>query len=280
MRVRIGVRIGLVALLAMAVALPAQVAAADGGAFIDFGGTFFTPGGGSNGTASGTAFVFVPRPEQDILDRGPFYAYLMPYGPTLREGEPIPQNAIRVGTFSISHRRGKVFVLRISFAVPEVKTGTYGVHLCNDPCTVAGFREPLNGVITIAATAGEAKLARQLYEARWNISWFQGRLERLKDARVQLEAELEASARAHTELELDLEELRAAKSRTALAQSDQAGRPLVEAWALVAIAIAVLVSLVAVTLGIVFSRRHRPTLVVPDTIAELDEERADTLART
>jgi hypothetical protein len=35
-----------------------------------------------------------------------------------------------------------------------------------------------------------------------------------------------------------------------------------------------------VTLGIVFSRRHRPTLVVPDTIAELDEELEDTLART
>ena len=273
------VRLGLVALMATVLVLPAHVAAADGGAFIDFGGTFYTPGGGSNGTASGKAFVSVPRTEHDILDRGPFYAYVLPYGRSIREGESLPDSAIRVGTFAVDHVEGKVFVLRVSFAVPDVESGMYSVSLCNDPCTVAGFREPLTGTITIGDTRAEAKLATRLQTARWNIDWLQTRVRRLKEIRLELEAELEGANVAHAALESQVDELQAAPAPLATTRTDSR-RPLADGWALVAIAIAVLVSLVAVTLGVVFSRRHRPTLVVPDTIAELEDERTEALART
>lgn len=273
------VRFGLVALTAIVLVLPAQTAAADGGAFIDFGGTFYTPGGGPSGTASGKAFVSVPQSEQDILDRGPFYAYLLPYGRSIREGESLPDSAIRVGTYAVDHLQGKVFVLRVSFAVPEVESGIYSVHLCNDPCTVAGFREPLTGTITIGDTAAEAKLASRLQAAQWSIDWLQTRVRRLKDVRLELEGELNGANVAIAALESRVEELGTAQVLSTATEADLS-RPLAEGWALVAIAIAFLVSLVAVTLGIVFSRRHRPTLVVPDTIAELDKELEDTLART
>ena len=272
-------RFGLVALMATALVLPAHVAAADGGAFIDFGGTFYTPGGSGNGDASGKAFVSVPKTEQDILDRGPFYAYLLPYGRSLREGESVPDSAIRVGTFAVDHLQGKVFVLRVSFTIPDVESGMYSVNLCNDPCTVAGFREPLTGTITIGDTAAEAKLATRLQAAQWNIDWLQTRVSRLKEVRLELEAELQGANIAHAALQSQIDELDAAPMRSATTRTDSR-RPLAEGWALVALAIAVLVSLVAVTLGIVFSKRHRPTLVVPDTIAELDKELEDTLART
>ena len=276
-------RLGLVALTAAVLVLPARSAAADGGAYIDFGGTFFTRGGGPSGTASGKAFVSVPHAEQDIFDRGPFHAYLLPYGRSIQEGRRLPESAIRVGTFAVDHVEGKVFVLRVSFAVPDVKSGMYGVHLCNEPCTVAGFREPLNGVITIAGTSAEAKFVQQLYEARWNIRWLQDRVERLKGLRQELEAELEGATFARAELERQLEELRSAESAT-VAPTSEKGRPLAEGWALVALGIAVVVALTSIVLAIVFARRRVPhaPFVVPDTIAELDKEREreDTLART
>lgn len=275
------VRFGLVALTAIVLVLPAQTAAADGGAFIDFGGTFYTPGGGGNGTASGKAFVSVPQSEQDILDRGPFYAYLLPYGRSIREGESLPDSAIRVGTFSVDHLQGKVFVLRVAFAVPDVDSGMYSVSLCNDPCTVAGFREPLTGTITIGDTAAEAKLASRLQAAQWSIDWLQTRVRRLKDVRLELEGELDGANVALAALESRVEELGAAPAPSAPTETDP-NRPLAEGWALVALGIAVVVALTSIALAVVFARRSGPhtPLVVPDTIAELDEEREDTLVRT
>jgi hypothetical protein len=275
------VRLGLVALMATALVLPTHVAAADGGAFIDFGGTFYTPGGSGNGDASGKAFVSVPQMEQDILDRGPFYAYLLPYGRSIREGESVPDSAIRVGTFTVDHLQGKVFVLRVSFAVPDVESGMYSVSLCNDPCTVAGFREPLTGTITIGDTAAEAKLATQLQAAQWNIDWLQTRVRKLKEVRLELEAELEGANIAHAALQSQIDELEAAPVPSATTRTDSR-RPLAEGWALLALGIAVVVALTSIVLAIVFARQRDPhtPFVVPDTIAELDKEREDTLART
>jgi hypothetical protein len=94
-----------------------------------------------------------------------------------------------------------------------------------------------------------------------------------------LQVIIDATGSERDDLVRQIDELEAEIARDQRAPEENA-RPLAEGWALVAIAIALLVSLVAVTLGIVFSRRHRPTLVVPDTIAELDKEREGTLART
>jgi hypothetical protein len=273
-------RLGLVALTAIVLALPAQTSAADGGAFIDFGGSFYTPGGGSNGTASGKAFVSVPWSEQEIFDRGPFYAYLLPYGRSIQEGQRLPDTAIRVGTFSVDHLEGKVFVLRVSFAVPDVDAGMYSVDLCNDPCTVTGFREPLTGTITIGDTAAEARLAGRLQAAQWSIDWLQTRVRRLKDLRVELEGELEGANVAIAALESRVDELRTAPP-SATTEADP-NRPLAEGWALVALGIAVVVALTSIVLAIVFARRRVPhaPFVVPDTIAELDNELEDTHAQT
>lgn len=265
------IAVGLV--VGATLALPVE-ASADGGAFIDFGGTYYTPGGGGNGTASGKAFVSVPRDEQGIFERGPFFAYLLPYGESLREGRPIPDGAIRLGTFSIEHLERSTFVMRVAFSIPDVATGMYDVQVCNDPCTIAGFREPLSGLITIARTAAEAKLIRQVDGLRWETVWLRSRVDKLKGSNEELEAALTEAVAELDALEVRLADLQASSTPSPIvtAPSESTDRPLVEAWALVAIVVALLVALVSVALGLIFSRRHAATLVVPNTIAELDAE--------
>src|SRR5437867_1838192 len=83
--------------------IPARWAAGDGGAYVDLQRTHYLPGQ----TAVGETYVSVPRSEQDRLDRGPFYAYVVPRGSSVSEGKPIPDGVIRVGTFSIERSEGK-----------------------------------------------------------------------------------------------------------------------------------------------------------------------------
>src|SRR5712691_1452334 len=134
-------------------AVPTE-AVADGGAYIAFDKTHYLPGD----TAVGEAYVYLLKKQQGLLDRGPFFAYLLPRGATISKGNPIPNGAIRLGTFSIELSRPKWFELRISFTVPDVPGAFYSVGACNDPCTIPGFREPLTGLISVVRTLREGRL--------------------------------------------------------------------------------------------------------------------------
>ncbi len=71
----------------------ASAARADGGAYFQLDRTYY-PGGS---IAKVETYVFVPANQQDVFDRGPFYAYLLPGGRWLTEGRPIPREAVRSG---------------------------------------------------------------------------------------------------------------------------------------------------------------------------------------
>ncbi|MGQ0668937.1 MAG: hypothetical protein ACT4PO_04565, partial [Actinomycetota bacterium] len=143
----------MVAVVGAVLAIP-TVAIANGGAYIEFDQTHYLPGE----TAVGWAYVFIPREKQGLLERGPFYAFVLPNGISIREGRPIPDGAIRVGTFSIEPEKSKSFEMSVSFTVPELSGDFYSVAVCNDPCTVLGFREPLSGLISVVQTAREGQL--------------------------------------------------------------------------------------------------------------------------
>jgi hypothetical protein len=286
MRARRWIVIGFV--LGASLALPIQAASADGGAFIEFrggsgsggGGTHFLPGD----VATGTGYVYVPERWQDLLDRGPFYVYVVTRG-FIREGRPLPPGAMRVGTATIEHDSRTSFLVRMSFTVPDVPGDYYNVQICNDPCTVSGFREPLTGSMSIVQTTREAQLLNQ-QQKLWGENWsLERQVRKANKANEDLTAGLEQSNRSNIELtaevarlEGELEVATNAGPATGAAQVD-ADRPLVEAWALLAIVIALLVALVSVALGLIFSRRHAARIVVPDTIAELDEEPSELVPR-
>jgi hypothetical protein len=271
------VRLGLVALLAIVLVMSAQTATADGGAYIEFRGprpgSHFLPGDG----ASGTAFVAIPERHQELLDRGPFYVYLVPGNRWIQEGQPLPAGVIQLDTATIEHDSRTAYRITTGFTVPDVPGDFYTVQFCNRPCTVSGFRESLSGQLSIVQTLREASLLNEqqrLYGKNWHL---RRQVRKANKQAEDLQLVISAAESERNDLMRQFGDLEAEIARDQRS-SEENVRPLAEGWALVAIAIAVLVALVAVTLGIVFSRRHRPTLVVPDTIAELEDERSQTLA--
>ncbi len=285
MRARRWIVVGFV--LGASLALPLE-AAADGGAFIEFrggsgsgaGGTHFLPGD----VATGIGYVFVPERRQDLLERGPFYVYVVTRG-FIREGRPLPEGAIRVGTATIEHDFRETFSIRMSFEVPDVPGDYYNINICNDPCTVSGFRESLTGSMSIVQTTREAQLLNQ-QQKLWGENWsLERQLRKANKANGEMTAGLEQSNRSNIELTAEIGRLEGALDDATNAgpaggtSQVDSGRPLVEAWALLAIVVALLVALVSVALGLIFSRRHAARIVVPDTIAELDEEASELVRR-
>ena len=276
------VKLGLVALVAMALVVPAQTAVADGGAYFDFRGprpgSHFLPGDGM----SGTAFVSIPERHQELLDRGPFYVYLVPSNHSVQEGRPLPDGTIRLGAATIEHDRRTSFEITTSFTIPDVPGDLYTIWFCNEPCTISGFREPLTGYVSIVQTLREATLLNEqqrLIGKNWNlrrqVRKADRALQELQTSMDALEADRDALLEETATLENELDRARRTQAATE-------SRPLAEGWALVAIAIAVVVALTSIALALVFARRNALDrhLVIPDTIAELEDERTESLTRT
>lgn len=270
MRVRRWILAGLVA--GAIVSMPLD-AAADGGAYIELDRTHYLTGS----LATGTGYVSIPRKHQDLLEHGPFYVYVVPPRGWIEPDRPLPDGVIRVGTATIEHDQGKAFEIRVAFTVPDVVVGEYySVQVCNDPCTIAGFRETISGTISIVQTDREAELLNEQQEL--NGRFWSVRKQLRKASRTLEELGVAPGAADDRIAELTSEIERLERALAASEQSRATGppetatddRPLVNAWALVTIAVALIGALLAVALAIVFSRRT-PTIVVPDTIEELDE---------
>ena len=258
MRARRSMVLGFVAGVLL---LAPHEAAADGGAYLDFGGTHYLPGE----TATGVGYVWIPRNKQGLIDRGPFSVYVLAPGAWIEEGKPIPDGAIRVGTATIQREQGKTFEVRTSFTVPEVVGDYYTVQLCNSPCTIAGFSEPLSATISIVQTEREGVLLNEyqdLYGKNWSL---RRQAKKAEKANEELAADLTRSRESVTELSAEVARLQieleaaSAPASVALAAGPATpvdpNRPLVDAWALVAIAGALIVALGAIALALVFGRR-------------------------
>lgn len=260
--------------LAMAAAvvaalIPATSAGADGGAYVDLQRTHYLPGQ----TAVGETYISVPRNEQDRLDRGPFYAYVVPKGSSVIEGKPIPGSVIRVGTFSIERYRATSFELHVSFTVPDVPGDEYSIALCNDPCTISGFKEPISGFLSVVHTAREGALLTEQSRLEGQIYGLRRDLRKAEREEADVQTSLDAAEAARSQLTGDIVEL-----RSALAASTRptrpGSRPFIETWAAVVLGIALLMLAAA----IVIRRRKVAPIVVPDTIEELVPE-TDVLER-
>jgi hypothetical protein len=271
------VRLGLVALTAAVLVLPARSAAADGGAYIQFDRTHYVVGS----AAHGVAYVAIPEPRQDLLARGPFYVYLVPGKTWIQEGRPLPEGVIKLGTATIEHDSRTAYRISTSFAVPDLPGDFYTIQLCNEPCTISGFRESLSGQISIVQTLREAALLNE-QQRLFGKNWHLRRQVRKANKEIEdLQLMIDAAGSERSDLIQQIDDLEAEIVRDQQAP-EEIRRPLAEGWALVALGIAVVVALTSIVLAIVFARRRVPhaAFVVPDTIAELDTEREDTLART
>lgn len=185
----LGRRRFLAAALAASVLLVTPTdATANGGAYLEFDQTHYLPG--DAGVA--TTYVSVPRKKAHLFDRGPFFLFAVPNGVSLVEGRPIPSGSVRLGTFTVEEEKDDYYELRAEFTAPHIESGYHSMGLCNDPCTIAGFREPLFGSVSVVATRREAELLTQTerlrsrlfgvrHEARKierRLEWFEGELDR------------------------------------------------------------------------------------------------------
>jgi hypothetical protein len=227
-------------------------AVADGGAYIEFDRTHYLPGS----TATGEAYVSVPEPKQHLFEEGPFYVWVLPPRAWIEPGRPIPSAAIRAGTVTVEHTGGREFELAMSFVVPDVPGDYYNIGVCNDPCTIAGFQEPLTAQVSIIATAREGELLNnnsRLLSRTWTL---RRQVRKAERGNEQLEARLAYDADRTLDLTTRIDELEA---ELAAGGSDPAaetaGRPLVNAWALVAVVGASIAALFGIGLAVALSRR-------------------------
>lgn len=233
-------------------------ALANGGAYISLDGTHFLPGE----TVTAEAYVSVPRARQGLLDRGPFHAYVIPVDVAIREGRPIPAEAVDVGTFSVERTRGTSFELEAEFTTPELPSAFYTVAMCNDPCTISGFREPLTGSISIVATAREGELLTdqsRLQSRMWNLRHearkTERRLEEFETALAQSHEDTSTLSATVTDLRADLA---VATTPPDVAPATRE-RPLIDGWAAALVASAFLLLAAAL---LVRRRRSRNAVTV------------------
>jgi hypothetical protein len=239
------------AMLACALLLgTAADATANGGAYLEFDRTHYLPG--DAGVA--TTYVSVPRRKAHLFDRGPFYLFAVPNGMSLLEGQPIPSGAIRLGTVTIEEEKDQ-YELVAEFNVPEIGPGFYEIGVCNDPCTISGFRESLGGRISIVETRREAELLTHNAELRGRL--FGVRREarraerRLEAAEGELETQLTFGASERDRMTAQIERLQTQLAAARERAAAPLGRVPFDPWVVGAIP---LVALVAAVLA--FRRRR------------------------
>jgi hypothetical protein len=166
----------------------ARPADADGGAYIDLDRAYYLPGE----TAVAETYVTVPRNRQALLQRGPFYVFLVTGRQWPTEGEPLPTDAIRIGTLGVERDSGSTFELKGSLTIPDVPGDFYSLAVCNDPCTLTGFREPITGPISIVRTEREATLLEENQQLSGSVHRLKRETDKDLDELRELQARFDA----------------------------------------------------------------------------------------
>ncbi len=232
-------------------------AGANGGSYIEFDQTHYVPG--DAGVAR--TYVSVPRRKVELFDRGPFYLFAVPEG-RLREGRPIPDSAIKLGTFTIEKEKGRTYELRAEFTAPQLGNGFYFMGLCNDPCTTAGFGDALYGSVSIVTTRLEGKLLSKNETLRGRLAGVKYEARKVERRLRSLEGELETQlAYASTQRERTTAEIERLETQLAAARERAAlpsARGPFDPWLVGAI---LLITLVA---GVLAFRRRRMMPAITD----------------
>jgi hypothetical protein len=228
-------RLLLMAMIGGSVLVAPIGAEANGGAYLEFDRTYYLAGDSGHAVT----YVSLPASKEHLLEEGPFYVFALPAGATLREGRPIPSSAIRLGIVTVTEE-DEAYEFTTEFTVPELDPGFYEIGVCNDPCTISGFRESLGGSLSIVETRREAQLLTtndrlrgQLFGARREVRRAE---RRLTAAEGELEAQLTFGSSERSELAVEIERLETqlAAARTRAASS---GRTPFDPWVVGAILI-------------------------------------------
>lgn len=211
--------------------------------------------------------VYTPgaRPTNRLRDSGPYFAWLAPEGGRV-DVNSIPDTAIRLSAFTLRWASDRSAVAHASFVVPAVPSGRYTIEVCNDPCSLSGFGEYVQGWTSVVQSAEAAVLQRdrdrfhtKFMQARQDVGQARRDAERLQtDLRDSEETRMTWAARAA----ILTDQLDSARRRSASAVPID--RTFVDPWVGALLAVAMLLLAAARTV-----RYRARRIVVPDTLEEL-----------
>ena len=253
-KARIAVIVATFTCVAASLATPAG---ANGGAYIELDRTYYLPGA----SVSATSLVYVPDRKVDLLERGPFWLYAVPRGSQVAPGRPIPSAVTALAPLTIRADGKETYELTATFTMPSLPAGEYRVSVCNEPCTLSGFGEPLSGTFFAAQTQAEIDLRTRNEQLAAEVS----NLERVarKHAKEfeELELAMVTAQRERDDARLEVVELRERLESASLAGVP--ARPLIDRWT----AILVALGLVVLAAALVIRRRGRAIAVAASVIA-------------
>ncbi len=249
---------------------PGRGASGDGGRSL---GTWAVLHAGQRVVASSGGLWLRVAELDRLLAGGPYYAWLVPE-PGFAEGDPWPSAAVRLAPFELSSRGERTATTRAGFTVPLVPSGTYQVLVCDDPCTVLGFGDFVEGWVDVWSTPDEARLFELARDREERARAFHQRLRVTQREADELGAALESArrdARASEERIATLERTGSRLQRRLAENEMDAGTASVTWW------IAAIALLLGAAIGAIVARR-RPAIVVPDVVpdelVELERRRA------
>jgi hypothetical protein len=135
--------------------------------------------------------------------------------------------------------------MQVSFTVPDLPGDFYSVAMCNDPCTIVGFREALSGLISLVQTAREGALLTAQQRLKGRIYSLRRTIRKEGKRYAELEDAFDANGRVRSQLATQVGGL---KDQLEQATSDEQEpvRPLIDRWLGVIVALTVLVLAVVV----------------------------------
>lgn len=207
-------------------------------------------------------YVANPHRRERLETEGPFYAWLSP-GDDYLDDTRLPADAIRLAPFTVRFTESNGAPVRAHFTVPAVPSGEYEVVVCNDPCTLSGFGEFVQGWVTIMQTPAEARLFELGRDRKWEGRELAQKVRRLAGELTTLEADLVATQRGARAADRAIGLLRsendALRSRLIGLSGVREGVP---AWMLIVVAFAFLGS------ASLLLRRRSSAFEIPDTVPD------------
>jgi hypothetical protein len=192
-----------VAMTAVALQLVVTPAASGGGATFEFDDDYLVIGE----TVTGRTDVWLGATRTGDLEDGPFHAYLVPQNARYPE-EGLPEGARWLAPVTFEPLRGPYAMAKVSFVVPDVPAGGYGLMVCNDPCTGAGVGDLVGGWFSVAPSPLEARVQRLQDRLHWRVRAVQREVNRAKklteEGRVALEGRVDELQNRLADVRADL----------------------------------------------------------------------------
>jgi hypothetical protein len=155
----------------------------------------------------------------------------------------------------------ETYEFETDFTVPDLDPGWYEIGVCNDPCTISGFRESLGGSLAIVETRREAQLLTTNDRLRGQLFGARREARRTERRLANVEGELEtqlafgSEERIQLAAEIDRLETQLASARSREAET---GRTPFDPWLVGAIL------LVTLAIAVLAFRRRRMLPAVTD----------------